>query len=52
MLYLIVGQAEGHEDVFYGVCHSLERAKELCYEAEENDEDGLYYTWFPVLDLD
>ena len=52
MLYLIIGHREGYEDVFYGVCHSLEKVEEFCYYAENSDEDGRYYEWFPVLELD
>lgn len=52
MLYLIIGRKEGHEDVFYGVCHTLEKAEEFCYYAEDSDENGRYYEWFPVLELD
>lgn len=52
MLYLIIGRKEGYEDVYYGACHSIKRAEELCYEAEDNDEDGRYYEWFPILELD
>lgn len=52
MLYLIIGHADGYEDVFYGVCHSIARVEEICYEAEKNDEAGRYYTWFPVIDIE
>lgn len=52
MLYLIVGRKEGYEDIFYGACHSLEKAEEFCYYAEANDEDGRYYEWFPVLEIE
>ena len=50
--YVILGELEdGTVDVYYGVCHSMARADELCYEAEENDPDH-YYTWHEIIEED
>ena len=50
--YVILGELEdGTVDVYYSVCHSMERADELCYEAEENDPDH-YYTWHEIIEED
>ncbi len=39
-------------DAFYAVCHSMERADELCLEAEAEDTDGRIYSWAEVIEED
>lgn len=54
--YVVVGESEKSGVVlsWYAVTHSMQRADELCYEAErETDpEDGLIYTWYEVIEED
>ena len=53
--YLIVGELEDTDqiDVFYTICHSMERADELCLEAEAEAEDpSRIYTWREVVEED
>ena len=42
--YVVVGEREGKLDVLYAVCHSMSRADELAYEAEDQDpsHDRIY----------
>ena len=51
--YVVVGELEDTNmiDVFYGVCHTIERADELCFEAEAADP-GRIYTWREVIEED
>lgn len=51
--YLIVGELEDTDqvDVYYGICHSTERADELCLEAEYDDPSHIY-TWREVIEED
>ena len=49
--YVVVGEdpCTGTSDDFYAVCHSMDRADALCFEAEtENPE--LEYTWYAVIE--
>ena len=52
--YVVVGELEnGIVDNYYAVCHSMQRADELCLIAEdEYDGDDLYYTWYEVIEED
>lgn len=38
-------------DTFYAVCHTMERADELCLEAEAEDPTHVY-TWREVIEED
>ena len=51
--YIIVGELEDTDkiDVFYASCHSMERADELCLEAEITDPSRIY-TWREVIEED
>ena len=50
--YVIVGELEdGMVDTYYAVCHSMERADELAYEAEAADPDHIY-VWHEVIEED
>jgi len=50
--YIVVGELDtGEVDVFYAVCHSFERADELCVEAETKDPDH-NYTYYEVIEED
>ncbi len=51
--YVVIGELEDtdHIDTFYAICHSMERADELCLEAESNDP-GRIYTWREVIEED
>jgi hypothetical protein len=51
--YVIVGELEDtdHIDVFYAICHSMDRADELCLEAESADP-GRIYTWREIVEED
>ena len=51
-VFVVVGELEdGRIDTFYGVAHSVERAEELCVEAEEMDATR-NYTWYSVTEED
>jgi hypothetical protein len=52
--YIVVGELEdGTIDVFYGVCHSIKRADELCLEAEADDfNPDRCYTWHEIIEED
>lgn len=48
MAYLIIGRGSKQDgDVFYAVCHSITRARELREEAAREDLAREYF-WFPV----
>ena len=48
--YVITGELEaGTPDVWWAVCHSIERAEQLCLEAEQEDPKHMY-TWHEVID--
>ena len=51
--YVVVGldNDEGFVVSWYAVCHSMDRAQELCTEAEGNDPDHPY-TWYEVIEED
>lgn len=51
--YLILGELEDTNtpDLFYAVTHSMERAEELCLEAEREDPVRIYY-WREVIEDD
>lgn len=51
--YVVVGEREdeGVPDVWYAVCHSMERADELAYEAEDKDPNHVY-VWYEVVEED
>lgn len=51
--YVVVGESEKSGVVlsWYAVAHSMQRADELCYEAEQ-ETDGLVYTWYEVIEED
>lgn len=50
--YVVVGELEnGTVAVFYAVCHSMERADELAYEAEAADPDHIYL-WYETVEED
>ena len=52
--YVVVGELpDGRADDYYAICHSMERADELCLEAEAKySSDGSYYTWYEVVEED
>jgi hypothetical protein len=52
--YVVVGELpNGTVDVYYGVCHSMKQADELCLEAEADDfNSDRYYTWHEVIEED
>ena len=52
-VYLVLGELENTNtpDVFYAVVHSMERADELCLEAEAADPARIYY-WREVIEDD
>lgn len=54
--YVVVGENEKSGVVlsWYAVAHSMQRADELCYEAEQeaDPEDGIVYTWYEVIEED
>ena len=51
--YVVVGECEGKLDVLYAVCHSMSRADELAYEAEDQDPShDRIYTWYEVVEED
>lgn len=51
--YVVVGldNDEGFVVSWYAVCHSMQRADELCLEAEEKDPEHIY-TWYEVIEED
>lgn len=51
--YVIVGELEDTNvvDVYYAICHSMDRADELCLEAEASDPSRIY-TWREVIEED
>lgn len=50
--YVILGQLDNGElDRVYAVCHSMERADELCYEAELEDPE-IQYNYYEVIEED
>lgn len=50
--YIVVGELEdGRADDYYAICHSMKRADELCFQAENECKDTVrYYTWYPVIE--
>ena len=52
--YVVVGldNDEGFVVSWYAVCHSMQRADELCFEAESNDPEQHMYTWYEVIEED
>ena len=53
--YIVYGMydvTDERVDVYYAVCHSMERAEELCLKAEEEDTDGRIYSWAEVIEED
>ena len=52
--YVVVGENPYTAVVesFYAICHSMERAEDLCFEAESDDPDQLMYTWYEVIEED
>lgn len=51
--YVVVGERidEAVPEVWYAVCHSMNRADELCYEAEDADPDRVY-VWYETIEED
>jgi hypothetical protein len=50
--YVVVGKLQNDVvDDYYAVCHSMERADELCLEAEAQNP-RLEYTWYPAVEED
>lgn len=50
--YIIVGKLEnGIIDDYYAVCHNMERADELCLEAETKNPQ-LEYSWYSAIEED
>lgn len=50
--YVILGQLDNGElDRIYAVCHSMERADELAYEAEAADPE-IQYNYYEVIEED
>ena len=49
--YVIVGicEEEAFPVVWYAIAHSMSRADELCYEAEEADPEHVY-VWYEVIE--
>lgn len=48
--YVIIGELEnGKVSDVYAVCHTMERAEELCLEAEQ-ERPELLYTWYNVVE--
>ena len=51
-VFVVVGELEdGRIDTFYGVARSIDRAEELCAEAEAVDTTH-NYTWYVVTEED
>lgn len=51
--YIVVGELEdtNEVDIYYAVCHSMQRADELCLEAEAQNPNHIY-TWREVIEED
>ena len=50
--FVVTGELENGTIVdYYAVCHSMDRAEELCLEAERHNPD-LYYTWHMAVEED
>lgn len=51
--YVVVGENPDTWRVedYYGVCHSMKRADELCLEAETDNPDD-HYTWYEIVEED
>ena len=50
--YVVLGQLDNGElDRVYAICHSMERADELCLEAE-NENPDCNYTWYAIVEED
>lgn len=51
--YVVVGEKldEAVPEVWYAVCHSMDRADALACEAEEKDPDHIYL-WYEVVEED
>lgn len=51
--YVVVGERieEAVPEVWYGIAHSMDRADELCYEAEAADP-GHVYVWYETIEED
>ena len=48
--YVITGELEpGVPDKYWAVCHSMDRAEDLCLQAEKEDPTHMY-TWHEVID--
>lgn len=53
--YIVYGMydvTQDRVDVYYAVCHTMERAEELCLKAEAEDPDGRIYNWAEVVEED
>ena len=52
--YIVVGEnADGKVEVYYGVCHSMHKADELCLAAEADDFNyDRIYTWHETVEED
>ena len=50
--YVITGELEnGTVAVYYAVCHSIEKAEQLCFQAEDEDSDANHvYTWHEIIE--
>lgn len=51
--YVVVGERidEAVPEVWYGVYHSMDRADEAAYEAEDKDPDHVYL-WYETIEED
>lgn len=51
--YVVVGEqpTEAVVEVWYAICHSMQRADELAYEAEAKDPDHIYL-WYETIEED
>lgn len=51
--YVVIGERidEAVPEVWYAVCHSMDRADELCYEAEDADPNHIY-VWYEIVEED
>ena len=51
-VFVVVGELEdGRIDTFYGIVRTIDRAEQLCLEAEEIDSTHKY-TWYVVVEED
>jgi hypothetical protein len=52
-IYVIVGELEDTDqiDTFYGACHTMKKADELCLQAE-NEIPGHIFYWREVIEED